>query len=282
MPDAEVQADSSTATESTDIMAPESTAKTDDEKATPGTEKEEQTSTSESSESSKEGESVSSSEEAKHSEGRNAQKRINQLTAQLRQVERKLAEVSKVKEAEAPKYIEPVKPTQEKFDTWDEYNQALDKYVSDMRDYTAKTAVENDRKTRSEQAARDEQEKTQKAAKDAWDKRAEATKARNPDFDTVTCLEVVQPNPALDAFFVDSPLGPDVLAYLAEHTDEAEKMRDLSPLQTLRAAIAIEQKIEPQIKGIKTKGEPPKPPGYVSGKASSPAKPKNAADVLYG
>lgn len=207
-----------------------------------------------------------------------AERRIKQLTAKLAEMERKLNERPVTKEPEVKR---PVKPKLEEHETIESYDKALDEYVKANTEYESKAAIERDRQEREKKAAEDKRQTEQKELQKSWDKRSDATRKRNAEFETKAYVEAVQPTPTMDAFLVDSDIGPDVLDYLFKNDEEAERIRELPPLKQVRALIKLEEQVTLQIKGIKAKPGS-KPPKYVSDTGAAPAEPKSAADILYG
>jgi hypothetical protein len=209
-----------------------------------------------------------------------AEKRIKQLSAKLEEMERRLAENSKSKEAAIPR---PLKPKLESFETVEAFDKALDEWVSSEKSYESKSAVERDRQER-EQKVLDEKRKADAAEfQKNWNKREVEARKRIPDFDTKTAMETVEvaPGSTMDFFLANSEIGPDVLHYLAQHDDEADKIKDLNPDKAYRALIKLEEQVSLQIKGIKQKPAT-KPPKYVSDQGSAPLSPKNDYDIIYG
>lgn len=224
-------------------------------------------------------ESVSAPEAAKRSE-RNAETRIKQLTARNKALERRLAEGQKPAPAkEAPaKLAEPAKPQFENFNTIEEYEVARDDYAEKLASYR----VDKDRGEREAARVAEERTKNEQKALETWNKRAEETAKRVPDFNTQEAIETVAPTDVMDGFFVNSQIGPDILNHLHQNPDEAERIRGLTPYDAVRELVRIEATLSDQIKGIKAKTAPPKPPRLVDGAGTSPTKAKSMEEVFYG
>lgn len=227
-------------------------------------------------------ETEAASEPAKQKQDREtpAEKRIRQLIAKQKQLEQQIRQ----QHAPSPTAVnEPKKPKQEDFQSWDAFEAAKDDYYEKMADFRSHKAIEADRKARAEDQQRREFEETQREARESFDKRLADAKKRNPDIDVAKALKDVQPNQALDMFLAKSEIGPDVLDYLQKHPDEAERLREFDPIDTVLEAGRIQARLLDQIKGIKVppKG-PPKPPSYVSGQGSAPRKERSYENLLYG
>jgi hypothetical protein len=235
-------------------------------------------------ESEKSDESVSSSEDAEppveEKTGSKAERRIKQLTAQLKTLERQMEE--KFNQPPPRQAIkEPVKPKLDDFETVEAYDSALEKWKVEDRQY----AIEQDRIQQKQKRVQEEQEKAAKQARETWDKNATRILKVNPEFTNVEeftkkALNVVQPNATTDGFLVDSPVGPEILNYLYENPEDAETIRNLQPYKAFRELVKLENKLSDQAKGIKK--PVPRPPATVRGQAAAPSAPKTAADVLYG
>ncbi len=295
MPDAEVQAESSPVAESAEapeIAAPEPqeslgifdaekpAPKEEAKPAAPEAEKEEESAASAEKSESDEGESAQPPEgaEQERSGRSNAETRIKQLTAQVRAMERQFAAMQQPQQAGTMRMAPPVRPDLETFaGTAEEYKSALDKYDQQARQF----AIEQDRVQRKFQDEQELRAKFEKEALVSWDKRSSRLLKANPKFDARMALSVVQPNPTTDGFFVESEVGPEILHYLYENPDEADRIRDMAPYKAIRELVKLENRFADQIKGIKSKPAP-KPPAAVTGRASAPAAPKTAADILYG
>jgi len=230
------------------------------------------------------GESVDASEAQSNSGSQparpsKAEKRIKQLTAKIKALEAKIA--APAQKAQEPAALqEPKEPSIDDFEDYSEYQGALKKFKEDV----AKYAVEKDRLERERAAAEAKNQEEAKKQWEAWDKKVQATKARNPEFDTKSYWEAIQPSQAMDAFFQYSEIGPDVMSALYDDPDEAERIRDLHPIAQVIELDKIARKLSNQIKGLKPKpsGEKGGVPSYVTGGGAAPIKPKSAADVLYG
>lgn len=217
-------------------------------------------------------ESVSAPEAAKRSDRSNAETRIKQLTARNRDLERKLAASGQRPPTEIAPAAEPTKPKLDEFDSIEKYEVAQDEYVTKLTEYREKKAVEKHEAGRKATAARE-----------AWDKRAGETARRHPEFDTNSALAGVNPTPAMDGYIVRSPVGPDILHYLHENPDEADRIRGMDdPFDAVHELVVIGMNLSDQIKGIKAKTAPPKPPKLVDGAGTSPAKAKSLEEVFYG
>jgi hypothetical protein len=203
-----------------------------------------------------------------------AEQRIKQLTARIKALEAHKPEPEQPK----PALKAPVKPSLDQFETIEAYDKAVDDYADKMRAF----GIDQDRREREAAAKKAEEDKTADEIKKSFDKRVKATVKRNPEFVLQEALQVVQPSPTMDGFILDSDIGPDLLAELANDPDECERIRELSPFKAVRELVRLEEKLNAQIKGIKT-GKPAgkATSGYVSGTGGIKPQPKSIEDLLY-
>lgn len=276
MPDVEAAPSAATEAPETQTPAPESIDF--GENAAPEPEVE-ASATSDQSES--QDESVSAPEAAKPPEEATpkAERRIRQLTAQVRQLQRQLQTPQQQQQAQRMMQ-QPVRPKLDQFETIEAYDQALEKYDTDSRQYAVQEAM----RAEQQRAAAESQAKQMAELRDSWQKRSERIQKANPDFNVVEALGRVEPNPTMDAFFLDSEVGPELLDYLDTHPDESDRIRDMTPFKAVRELVKIEDRLTLQVKGIKPKPTltPVTPLQGARGRTSAPAAPKTAADVLYG
>lgn len=221
-------------------------------------------------------ESVSASEAAKRPEKESkAERRIKQLTAQVKSLQQKAAH-SPQQPGESEPPAEPVEPDIDDYDTVEDYRAALRKWNADSQQYALKKAERD----KAEAARRAEEQKRESELRARWGKGEARVKAINPDFSHQQVLDVVQPNPTLNGFLGYSDYGAEIANYLLENPEEAEAIRKLDPYATMRRIIPLETRFANQDKGIK-----PKPTGTVSttvrGKAGAPAREKDLADFFY-
>jgi hypothetical protein len=142
-------------------------------------------------------------------------------------------------------------PKPEMFNDMFEYARALAEYTAD------KKLMERDNEEKARQA------KVQQEAKfQAWADRVNAAKNELPDFDDmVQSSDVRVSDPVRDAI-IESENGPKILYWLAENTDFAKKLADMSVVSAVREIGKIEARFE------KAKDPEPKP---VVGKSKAPA-----------
>jgi len=142
-------------------------------------------------------------------------------------------------------------PKPEMFNDMFEYARALAEYTAD------KKLMERDKEEQARQAKAEQEAKFQ-----AWADRVNAAKNELPDFDDmVQSSDVRVSDPVRDAI-IESENGPKILYWLAENTDFAKKLADMSVVSAVREIGKIEARFE------KAKDPEPKP---VVGKSKAPA-----------
>jgi hypothetical protein len=146
-------------------------------------------------------------------------------------------------------------PTPDQFSDMYEYAKALAEYTADKK-----------------MAERDQQELNRKAAAEqevkfkAWADRVNAAKSNLPDFDDmVQSSEVRVSDPVRDAI-IESEHGPQILYYLAENTEIAQKLAGMSLVSAVREIGKIEARYErdakatvPDVKPVVGKSKAPAP-----------------------
>lgn len=203
---------------------------------------------------------------------------VKRLNIENRQLKRQLRDISQGQQQRPQIMKPPDQPKLEQFDTIEAYDKAL----GEWREADRQFAIQQDRIARDREARQQSEAKQMAELRQAWDKRATRVLKANPEFNVVEALGRVEPNPTMDGFFADSEVGPELLDYFDGNPDEADRVRELSPYAAMRELIKLEDKLSLQVKGIKAKPTLVQPPQAARGRASAPAAPKTAADVLYG
>jgi hypothetical protein len=188
------------------------------------------------------------------------QKRIDQLTREKADLERRLAENSAAKPSQqqnTPAQQPPAgKPDAAKFDSYEAYVEALADWKLDQRE-TARKA-EADKKAAAEAAD---------AANKTWKERVDKTRELHADFDEVIASGATLPvSQALHTAILESDRGPELAYYLAANPAEAKRINGLSPFAQVRELGKIEAT------KLSTDNAPAQPEAKVS-KAPEPISP---------
>lgn len=189
------------------------------------------------------------------------QERINELTAKAREAERRAEEIERrLQEYEKPKAQEaPQADTTNDGPTPDDKNEdGTDKYPLGefdpqyVRDLAKFTVAEEHRAFRQEQEQekqRQEEEQIKQAMQEEWQKKLAPAQERYPDFhekgeNLDAVFESVDPKYTqyLATTIMSMDFGPDVLYYLANNTDEAERIISMGPTKATIALGRLESK----------------------------------------
>ena len=158
-------------------------------------------------------------------------------------------------QAQAPQDDVGEEPTPDQFSDMYEYAKALAEYTAD------KKMAERDQQDLNRKAAAEQEVKFK-----AWADRVNAAKSNLPDFDDmVQSSEVRVSDPVRDAI-IESEHGPQILYYLAENTEIAQKLAGMSLVSAVREIGKIEARYErdakatvPDVKPVVGKSKAPAP-----------------------
>lgn len=233
------------------------------------------------------------------------QERINELTAKAREAERRAEEIERrLQEYEKPKAQEAPKAdtTNDGGPTPDDKNEdGTDKYPLGefdpqyIRDLTKHTLAEEQKAIRQQaelEKQRQEEEQIKQAMQEEWQKKLAPAQERYPDFhekgeqlDTV--FENVDPKYTqyLATTIMSMDFGPDVLYYLANNTDEAERIISMGPTKATIALGRLESKFafadEEKQKARPKISKAPQPPERLNkGSAAAVVEVEDATDDL--
>jgi hypothetical protein len=192
---------------------------------------------------------ITKQREAAREEARREREARESLEARLKELESK---VSPPAQADTDELGQEPKP--EQFSDMYEYAKALAEYTAD------KKLMERDKQEMARKAAAEQEVKFK-----AWADRVNAAKNDLPDFDDmVQSSDVRVSDPVRDAI-IESEHGPKILYYLAENSEFAKKLADMSVVSAVREIGKIEARFE---KGAKASEPEAKP---VVGKSKAPA-----------
>jgi hypothetical protein len=192
---------------------------------------------------------ITKQREAAREEAKREREQRESLEARLKELE---SRVNPPAQAEADELGQEPKP--EQFSDMYEYAKALAEYTAD------KKLMERDNQEKARKAAAE-----QEARFKTWADRVNAAKTNLPDFDDmVQSSDVRVSDPVRDAI-IESENGPQILYYLAENSEFAKKLADMSVVSAVREIGKIEARFE---KGAKASEPEAKP---VVGKSKAPA-----------
>lgn len=195
---------------------------------------------------------ITKQREAAREEARREREARESLEARLKELEAKVN--PQPAQAEADEIGEEPKP--EQFSDMYEYAKALAEYTAD------KKLMERDREEKARKAAAEQEQKFK-----AWADRVNAAKNDLPDFDDmVQSSDVRVSDPVRDAI-IESEHGPQILYYLAENSEFAKKLADMSVVSAVREIGKIEARFvrdatkdsAPEVKPVVGKSKAPAP-----------------------
>ena len=193
---------------------------------------------------------ITKQREAAREEARLEREQRERLETRLKELESKVTP-----QAQAPQDDIGEEPTPDQFSDMYEYAKALAEYTAD------KKLAERDQQEASRKAAAEQEVKFK-----AWADRVNAAKSSLPDFDDmVQSSEVRVSDPVRDAI-IESEHGPQILYYLAENTEFAQKLAGMSLVSAVREIGKIEARYErdakasvPDVKPVVGKSKAPAP-----------------------
>ncbi len=180
------------------------------------------------------GDEESDGEHAKKKGG--FQRRIDKLSAEKRELEAKLAALSAGKPAEKPAETAKAdagdgKPQLEKFDSYEDYVEALTEWKLERRD-AAKAEQAKESASKAEQA---------ELAK-SWNARQDATRAKYSDYDEVVGQEIPITG-VMQQALLESDHGAELAYWLGSNPKEAERIAQLGPVAAIKALAKIEDSL---------------------------------------
>jgi hypothetical protein len=200
-------------------------------------------------------------------------KRIDKLTARNYQLEKErqqfLDEIAEVKKLlagkEAPAKSAPSeKPTPDKFNTYEDYVEALADWKSEQK---VSKALEE----REQETAKKVQDAQIKETFDSYNKRVSEFRGEHDDFDEVVGRDDISIPQSVQLAIVEMDNGPEVAYYLGQHPEEAEKLLNMSPLKSVMAIARISDSLtkeSPEPRPVSRAAAPVKPVGSSSTRSS--------------
>jgi hypothetical protein len=155
---------------------------------------------------------------------RTFEKRIDQLTAQLREAERRLNE----KPAESPKT--PDAPKREDFADYEEYIEAKAEFKAVQAAEKRLAEVE---KTRKQDAERAQETAQQRSFMDARERVLDAGTEKYDDFEAVTTNEDLTITPVMADALLSAEKGDELWYHLGKNPELAEKIAAMHPVKQL-------------------------------------------------
>jgi len=195
-------------------------------------------------------------EEPQRKNRRSFQKRIDQLTAELRERDRKLAEYS------APKSEPSTAPKREDFADYEEYIEAKAEFKAVQAAEKRLQEAEKDRQKQAEQA---QATAAQRSFIEAKETTLERGAAKYADFEAVVTNEDLEITPVMADGILSSEKGDELWYYLGKNPDVADEIAALPPGKQLMAL----GKLEATLTGGKKASAAPRPTEPVEARGST-------------
>ena len=197
----------------------------------------------------------------KPKKGEGIQSRIDELTRNWREAERREAQLLDM----LRKQQSPAKPQETAKSDAPKQLPKLEDFNYDEAAYQAAlfehASAEAARKVREELKQEENQRKQTERVK-SWKTRESEFRAKTPDYEDVAYYAPI--TDAMAEIIQESDLAPAIAYYLGKNTDEARSIGEMSPVQAARAIGRIEARLEkpsapsPQPKPV-SKAPPPPP-----------------------
>ena len=156
------------------------------------------------------------------------QRRIDQLTADKRELEARLAASARF--VEPPPFVQ--KPTLDKFETYEDYSEALIDWKVEQRESVKLVAAENQKQ---------EAQAIQVAS--MWKERQDAARDAYEDYDAVVSREDLTVTVAMQQAILESERGADLAYWLGKNPDEAKRIAGLGAVAAIRALGKVEDSL---------------------------------------
>lgn len=190
---------------------------------------------------------ITKQREAAREEARREREAREALEARLRDLE-----------AKANPAPEPAKPNEDQEPQPSEFEDAFE-YAKSLADWSAKKALRERDKQEADRKRAEEESQRHKT----WADKVAKAKAELQDFDDIVASsDVAVSNEVRDAI-MESDVGPQVLYYLADNPEFANKLAAMPSLKALREIGKLEARLE--------KSEPKQEVNSVAAKSNAPA-----------
>lgn len=198
------------------------------------------------------------------------QRRIDKLTTEKRELEARLAELTAGKPAEKPaETAKPDaadgKPQLEKFESYEDYVEALTDWKLAQREAAA-----------AEKAKADAEKQQRAELAKSWQARQDAVRAKYDDYDEVVGQEIPITG-VMQQALLESDHGAELAYWLGSNPAEAEQIAKLGPVAAIKALAKIEDSLsggsaEPPAKPKRRASSAPEPISPVGARGSAATK----------
>jgi hypothetical protein len=186
---------------------------------------------------------------------------------------------------EAPGSTRPVRPKIDQYESYEEYESALDKYEESLADYKAADRIQREKVEYMRQQQLRAHAEYQQNVRQKLDASVAEAKKAHPDFDEVLATASQVPvTPHMQLCLENAEHPGEIMYHLAAHPDEARKMAALHPFAVTKELAVLDATFAgtikqapatPQVTGAKP------PPTQLGGTNAAPAD-EMAAAVASG
>jgi hypothetical protein len=247
------------------------------------------------------------SEESESSEPKpqrsNAERRIQQLLREKKELEQRLQQPrteqrQPATQADTPKGStgkaddksteQAPDPSDPKFQTYADYLKAEREFRQKEIERHVQEAIARDRAEQQRISTERQQQEAFARKQQELFESVKATEKRHPDFrekvfdEDGNLRSDVQLNPVVDQFIPHSKVGMEMLYHFATNPDDAARFLKLDGYDALREAIALEARLTEGLQTPPVQKPKLKPPSTVSGKNGAAPKVRSAEEVFYG
>jgi hypothetical protein len=168
-----------------------------------------------------------------------AEKRIKSLLSDNKLLKQRLSQFEKPALAKPEASLEaakdPQRPDPKKFETLDEYFEALS-------DYKVNLALSGERKRVATEQQQSQQQHQMRVEREQWNSKVGEARKKHADFDTIALnpdLPVAEGS-AIDWWVMNSEHGTEMLYHYGQHPDQLEALNQLSPIEAARELAKLE------------------------------------------
>ena len=178
------------------------------------------------------------------------QKRIGQLTRELRQTQRDLQEVQA--RAQAPPEEASAPPKRDDYDDYEAYLEAKAIHAVEGR-------LQQAEQTRTQREQQRTQQRESELVDRQWQRRADEMRDRMPDFDEVALGETHEVSESMAEAIKRHEMGAQVAYYLGKHPGESADIAALDPYQGVVEIGRIAERLQAQQSAPKRRSQAPPP-----------------------
>lgn len=133
-------------------------------------------------------------------------------------------------------------------------------FLEDLARHTAKSMLAEERAAHTAAAAKTQAQTDNQRIASEWKTKVETVKAKHADVIEKFSQPINIPaGSAMDAWILESEMGPETLYHLYDHPDEVTRILALSPVRQLEAMVLLGHSLQSDAPPVKTKTDAPPP-----------------------